>query len=147
MDYLPVQEYSKKWNISKRRIQVLCKEGRITGAKMIGNMWVIPEDTERPIDARVKNPIISSNCDDSFVRRELKKFLKKLLDSCTLRGMESDCQKDYILSIIAGSLCSYYLDVDLTDGLFSMIYRDIAAKELDVNLSYEDVLAVKEFIS
>ena len=72
MDYLSVQEYSKKWNISKRRIQVLCKEGRINGAKMIGNMWVIPEDTENPVDARVKSPVISSNSDDTLVRKELK---------------------------------------------------------------------------
>ena len=146
MDYLSVQEYSKKWNISKRRIQVLCKEGRINGAKMIGNMWVIPEDTEKPVDARVKSPVISSNSDDTLVRKELKKFLKKLHDSCVINGMEIDCQKDYILSIIAASLCSYYLNVDLTDGLFSMIYKDIAAKELDVNLNNEDVQAGQEFI-
>ena len=29
MEYLPIQEYSDKWSISKRRIQILCKEGRI----------------------------------------------------------------------------------------------------------------------
>ena len=46
MDYLSIQEFSNKWNISKRRIQVLCKEERIKGAKMIGNMWVIPADAK-----------------------------------------------------------------------------------------------------
>ncbi len=35
MDYLSIQEFTDKWKISKRRIQTLCKEGRINGAKMI----------------------------------------------------------------------------------------------------------------
>ena len=61
MEYLPIQELSGKWNISKRRIQVLCKEGRIFGAKMIGNMWVVPENAKRPNDARVKSPIVKND--------------------------------------------------------------------------------------
>lgn len=44
MDCLSIQDISNKWNISKRRIQILCREGRINGAKMIGNMWVVPKD-------------------------------------------------------------------------------------------------------
>ncbi len=52
MEYLPIQEFTDKWNISRRRIQILCREGRINGARMIGNMWVIPENAVRPIDAR-----------------------------------------------------------------------------------------------
>lgn len=52
MDYLSIQDVSNKWNISKRRVQILCHEGRINGAKMIGNMWVVPENAVRPADAR-----------------------------------------------------------------------------------------------
>lgn len=32
MEYMTVKEASKKWNITMRRIQVLCSEGRIEGA-------------------------------------------------------------------------------------------------------------------
>ena len=45
----------KKWNLSNRRIAVLCSEGRIIGAQKIGNTWLIPEDAEKPADARIKN--------------------------------------------------------------------------------------------
>ena len=55
MEYLSVREVSEKWNISRRRIQILCTEGRINGATRIGNMWVIPNDAEKPKDARIKS--------------------------------------------------------------------------------------------
>lgn len=52
MNYISVQEASKKWNISKRRIQILCSSNRIHGAKRMGNMWIIPNDAIKPEDAR-----------------------------------------------------------------------------------------------
>ena len=55
MEYLSVREVSEKWNFSRRRIQILCSEGRIDGAARIGNMWVIPKDAEKPSDARIKS--------------------------------------------------------------------------------------------
>ena len=37
-NYISIQEMAVRWNMSKRRIQVLCKEGRIKGAKMANYM-------------------------------------------------------------------------------------------------------------
>ncbi len=54
MEYLSVAQTSEKWGISKRRIQILCNENRIPGAMRIGTVWAIPEDAEKPKDARVK---------------------------------------------------------------------------------------------
>ena len=147
MDYLSVQEYSKKWNVGKRRVQILCKEGRIPGAKIIGNMWVIPENTDRPNDARIKNPVVVLNSDDSKVRKELKKVLKKLYDSCCDNGMDVSFQKDYVLSIIAGGLCSFFLDIDLNEELFLMIYSDISNKDLEIAVNKGDILLVEEFVN
>jgi hypothetical protein len=55
VDYLSVKEMSNKWEISTRRIQTLCNQNRIKGAKKIGYMWVIPEDAKKPNDARIKS--------------------------------------------------------------------------------------------
>ena len=55
MEYISVREVSMKWNISRRRIQILCSEGRINGVARIGNMWVIPKEAEKPRDARIKS--------------------------------------------------------------------------------------------
>lgn len=53
MNYISVTEASKKWQISDRRIRVLCSEGRIEGAVKIGRNWSIPYDAAKPADARV----------------------------------------------------------------------------------------------
>lgn len=54
MNYLTATELSKEWNISSRRIGVLCTEGRIEGAVKKGKMWLIPDDAKKPADARFK---------------------------------------------------------------------------------------------
>lgn len=54
MEYLTTVEMSEKWNITSRRIGVLCSEGRIDGAIKKGKTWLIPYDTQKPADARYK---------------------------------------------------------------------------------------------
>ena len=55
MDFLSTAQASEKWGISSRRIQKLCAENRISGAIRIGNYWAIPNDAEKPKDARIKS--------------------------------------------------------------------------------------------
>ena len=55
MEYLSITQTSEKWGITKRRIQVLCIQGRISGAVKIGSYWAIPENAEKPKDERVKS--------------------------------------------------------------------------------------------
>ncbi len=54
MEYFTTVEMSEKWNITSRRIGVLCSEGRIDGAIKKGKTWLIPSDTVKPEDARYK---------------------------------------------------------------------------------------------
>ena len=55
MKYLSIKQTSEKWDISVRRIQVLCSEDRIPGAMKIGSYWAIPADAENPDDQRIKS--------------------------------------------------------------------------------------------
>ena len=55
MEYLSLRQTAEKWGLSIRRVQVLCNEKRIPGAKKIGSFWVIPEDAEKPKDQRIKS--------------------------------------------------------------------------------------------
>ncbi len=52
MDYITTSEMAKKWSISRRRVTMLCQEGRIEGAILRGNTWLIPEDAKKPEDPR-----------------------------------------------------------------------------------------------
>ena len=54
MDYLTTVEMSEEWNISSRRISLLCSEGRIEGAVKKGKTWLIPKNTKKPNDARLR---------------------------------------------------------------------------------------------
>ncbi len=54
MEYLTAAQTAEKWNISRRRVSKLCSEGRIEGAKLMGNVWFIPEDAKKPEDKRKK---------------------------------------------------------------------------------------------
>ena len=53
--YMTLKEAAEKWGIGDRRINTLCLEGRIEGASKIGNLWVIPVDTPKPDDNRIKS--------------------------------------------------------------------------------------------
>lgn len=55
MEYFTTVEMSKKWNITSRRIGVLCSQNRIAGVIKKGKTWLIPADAEKPIDARFKS--------------------------------------------------------------------------------------------
>ena len=52
MELMSAREAAAKWGISQRRVAVLCSENRIANAEMIGNMWLIPMNAKKPIDAR-----------------------------------------------------------------------------------------------
>ena len=52
MGYLTTAEFAEKWGISQRRVGIYCKEGRLEGAMIKGNTWLIPEDAKKPEDPR-----------------------------------------------------------------------------------------------
>ena len=54
-DFITIKEAAEKWDITARRIQVLCSEGRIEGAVKFGRDWAIPVDDTKPEDKRVKS--------------------------------------------------------------------------------------------
>ena len=54
MNYISVREAAERWEMTPRRVQVLCNDGRIDGAQRVGNVWTIPENADKPIDARKK---------------------------------------------------------------------------------------------
>ena len=62
MELLTTSERAKKWDISRRRVTTLCAEGRIEGAILKGNTWLIPENAEKPDDPRRVRKIEQEKC-------------------------------------------------------------------------------------
>lgn len=52
LQYITAKEAAEKWNISQRRVSILCANNRIPDVAMLGNMWIIPRNAEKPTDAR-----------------------------------------------------------------------------------------------
>ena len=69
MEFMSAREAAEKWGISQRRVAVLCSENRIAEATMVGNMWIIPVNAKKPLDARSKRY-------DRIPEERVKPFLK-----------------------------------------------------------------------
>lgn len=52
MNYIDVKTAASKWELTERRITMLCRDGRIEGAKKEGGVWLVPADAEKPVDGR-----------------------------------------------------------------------------------------------
>lgn len=52
MAYINVKTAAERWNLTEKRITTLCRNGRIEGAKKEGALWLIPDNTEKPVDGR-----------------------------------------------------------------------------------------------
>ncbi len=52
MEYIKVSKAAEKWGISTRRVRVLCAEGKIPGVVRKGNLYMIPENAQKPLDGR-----------------------------------------------------------------------------------------------
>jgi hypothetical protein len=54
MDYITTKEAAEKWGLTERRVQVLCRQGKIPGVARLGWAWAIPKDANKPEDHRKK---------------------------------------------------------------------------------------------
>ena len=64
MKFMTATEAGKKWGISARRVGALCNEGRIPDVQKAGNTWIIPENAEKPADARIKSGKYIKKCEE-----------------------------------------------------------------------------------
>ena len=71
MKFMTSVEVGEKWNLSKRRVAILCAEGRVPGAEKKANVWLIPDDAEKPVDARIKSGKYTKNVKPN--KRSLKR--------------------------------------------------------------------------
>lgn len=54
MEYMTVKEAGEKWGLGIRIVTLYCTEGRIDGVVKKGNLWLIPQNAEKPVDRRRK---------------------------------------------------------------------------------------------
>ena len=57
MKYLTTLEIAKIWQMTDRRVRMLCAEGKVAGAKLVNDVWQIPENAERPTRKNSSKPV------------------------------------------------------------------------------------------
>lgn len=68
MQYMKVSQAAEKWELSARRVRLLCQENRINGVIRKGNLYMIPITAIKPQDGRSTGKS----------KLELKKLLNKI---------------------------------------------------------------------
>lgn len=56
MDLITVKEAAQKWNVTTRRVQALCKDGKIKGAIRWERTWMIPDYAVLPKRSNAEEP-------------------------------------------------------------------------------------------
>ena len=64
---MTIKEAAVIWNITERRVNELCKTGRIAGAYKAGRQWIIPDNAQKPSDKRIRD---GGNLQSSQVMRK-----------------------------------------------------------------------------
>lgn len=60
MDIMTTKDAAVMWGISIRRVQALCDSGKIPSATKIGDVWLMPKGTVKPLDGRYKEAKITN---------------------------------------------------------------------------------------
>lgn len=76
---MTIREVAALWDITERRVSELCKAGRIPGAIKQGRQWIIPNDTDKPLDSRRR----SSESASPRVRKPLPIGVSDYREACT----------------------------------------------------------------
>ncbi len=125
MEYISIQETARKWNMSKRRVQVLCKDGRLKGAKLVGNMWLLPDNLEKPSDARRKAVKSEVNTDNSSLKAGIKRLLRDLYRMSSPLVSSDLILRNSALAAIATELASCYVTETNRKEIFEDLGYDL----------------------
>ncbi len=115
MEYIKVSEAAKNWDLSPRRVRLLCSQGKIEGAIQQGKLYMIPANAEKPADERIKeNKIVQQSHHGTLFQRinEKQDQLRRIrpLTSGEINRLKSEFLTDFIYNSCAISGSSLTLN-------------------------------------
>ena len=103
MKYMSVQQAAKLWNISDRRVRVLCSEGKILGTTKKGRAYQIPIEALKPVDERtLKGKNIPTKYEALFKQIDAKKAMLKKRRPLT-KGELERLRKEFLIEFTYNS--------------------------------------------
>ena len=79
MKVIQVREAAQKWDMTERRVTMLCRDGKIKGAKKEGKQWLIPANAPKPFDGRTKEARESTAKTNNKVSNKTSKKEKRTM--------------------------------------------------------------------
>ena len=108
MQILTIKTVSELWGISRRRIAVLCEQGRIAGAEKVAGVWLLPPDCKKPNDARVKSgKYVNWRTNKDMSSDDYQSNLKNLKGTFAVEGMSVSENSVLNLRRLAANKASY----------------------------------------
>lgn len=112
MDYITAQEAAAKWKVTIRTIARYAQNGKIKGAVLKGNGWLIPRDAVRPVDGRRSKDINENNnmgtveefkcplyyLSTYYRHRELLNSFEQQFYDAQEEMLKGNCEKAYAMS-------------------------------------------------
>lgn len=152
MNYISAQDAATKWGISKRRVQTLCASHRIENAVRVGNMWILPDDAEKPSDRRIKHTKASTLmiCKINPIRvarNQIKTISTKGIQLLLANGQSLAEAKMEFVTIFASELLAHYANSKDTEMSYRIVCQltESHRKKLSNDLIIRNL--IKEFIS
>ncbi len=137
MKYISTKDAADKWNISDRRVRILCKEGKIPGVILEGKSYRIPENATKPIDGRYSAP-------DSFLYLKWEDEIIGIIDEqYNVKFLYPDFNE--VVSVYTGGRSSWSHDEFvscLSERVVSRDRRDIERILFRCGLSNYDVIRI-----
>ena len=139
MKYISTAEAAQKWNISDRRVRILCREGKIPGVVTEGRGYRIPEDAVKPADGRFSEP-------DAFLYLKWENTVIGIIDDrYNVKFIRPDFNE--VVSLYTGGKSSWTHDEFvsfLSERIVSRERRDIERILFRCGLSNYDVIRISE---
>ena len=112
MNFISAQQAADKWSISKRRVQILCADQRIRDAVRIGNMWVVPENAQKPADARIKVSATKRKTTNPIkeARKALRAISATAYRAARMDGTPPSDAKKAVMVLFASELFEHVLE-------------------------------------
>ena len=124
--YMSVQETAKKWGVTTRQVQILCKDNRIKGASKISSIWVIPEDADKPT--------VQMEIDEVVQKVDLSKSRWKMLEFFAGSGLVAYGMKDMFSPVWSNDIndrkATVYRANFKSDHFVQADIKDVKGKEL-----------------
>ena len=140
-EFMTAQQAAEKWNISDRRVRVLCREGKISGAAKHGKSYIIPANAEKPADGREKKA-------DAYAVRFLK-WENDVIGTIDNMNTVTFTKPQYneVVSLYTGGAKKWtpeQFTEFLSERVVSRDRRDIEKILFRCGLSHYDVLRIAE---